>query len=67
MRDLGDTEAVVTVNDHRLAAGDDLAVKQQLDGLFHMAVELNHGAGGEVEDLAQAQQPLTKAQRDIGR
>ena len=61
--DLGDPEAEVLVDHDDLAAGDQPAVDQQVGRAAGGAVELEDGAGGEREQVADASSGCGRARR----
>src|SRR5438045_8284 len=61
----GDAELVL--DQHHLAASDELVVDVDVDGLADAAVELEHGAGSELQQLADIHLRAAEHRRDLHR
>ena len=65
LRNFCHPQAKVAIDQHHLAAGHDLVPHDQLDRVAHMAVELNHVARPQIENLRQRHLPRAKPQRGL--
>src|SRR5579883_3064494 len=63
--DLGHGDPEALVDDHHLAARDQPVVDVDVDGLADLAVELDHGAAPELEELADLHRRAAEDGRDL--
>jgi hypothetical protein len=65
--DLGERDAQRVVDQHDFAAGDQAIVDEDVDRLADAAIELDHGARGQVEQLADRHAGTAKHCLDLDR
>src|SRR5207302_448794 len=65
--DFGHGHAELVLDQHHLAAGDQAVVDIDVDGLADLAVELEHRAGAELEQLADLHARAPEHRRHLHR
>jgi hypothetical protein len=61
-RYFGNTESVVSINNHDLSPRHQPAIQQNVDWVLHLTVKVDHRSRIEIKDVAQKQTPAAKAQ-----
>ena len=61
----GDSQSKITVDQHHFTAGDDLVTNDQVDRIRHVAVQFNHVAGAQLQNLAQRHLAAAETKRGL--
>src|SRR5690606_30823875 len=65
--DVGDADAVLFVDDHHLALGDQVAVHENIHGFAGQAVEFHHRALAQLQNIADGQPGTTQFDSELDR